>query len=159
MAAAVAASMDPCPSGPSIGSDTTNIEVALGSIAGKKITMLGISFKPDSDDLRDSPALEISQRLAALGAKVVVHDQIALEALKTRDASLEVEQDLIEALRGAELVIPGTEWRDYKALDPKMAAEVVAVKTVIDGRNVLDVAEWQQAGFKVLALGRNIVNG
>lgn len=131
----------------------------LGSVAGKKVAMLGISFKPDSDDLRDSPALEISQRLVALGAKVVVHDPIALEALKTRDASLESEQDLIEALRGADLVILGTEWKDYKALDPKKAAAVVAAKTVIDGRNVLDVAGWQRAGFKVLALGRNIVNG
>ena len=131
----------------------------LGNVAGKKITMLGISFKPDSDDLRDSPALEISQRLVVNGAHVVVHDPVALAALKTRDGSLEVNEDVFEALAGADLVILGTEWRDYKELDPKRVAGLVKVKTVIDGRNVLDVASWQAAGFRVLALGRNILNG
>ena len=131
----------------------------LGELANKKITMLGISFKPDSDDLRDSPALEISQRLVVLGAQVVVHDPVALDALKTRDASLETEADVFETLKDADLVILGTEWRDYKELDPKRVAELVKVRTVIDGRNVLDVAKWQAAGFRVLALGRNIVNG
>ena len=131
----------------------------LEGLANKKVTMLGISFKPDSDDLRDSPALEISQRLVALSARVVVHDPVALDALKTRDASLETEADVFEALKDADLVILGTEWRDYKELDPRRAAEVVKVRTVIDGRNVLDVAKWQAAGFRVLALGRNIVNG
>ena len=131
----------------------------LGELANKKVTMLGISFKPDSDDLRDSPALEISQTLVALGARVVVHDPVALDALKTRDASLETEADVFEALRDADLMILGTEWRDYKELDPKRVAELVKVRTVIDGRNVLDVAKWQAAGFTVLALGRNIVNG
>jgi UDPglucose 6-dehydrogenase len=130
----------------------------LVDLKGKKITMLGISFKPDSDDLRDSPALEISQRLVALGARVVVHDPIALGALATRDGSLETEADLMTALKDAELVILGTEWTEYRALDPVEAARVVAVKSVIDGRNVLDVAAWQAAGFKVQALGRNIVN-
>ena len=62
-------------------------------------------------------------------------------------------------LRGADLVILGTEWRDYKELDPQRVAGFVSVKTVIDGRNVLDVASWQAAGFRVLALGRNILNG
>jgi UDPglucose 6-dehydrogenase len=130
----------------------------LVDLKGKKITMLGISFKPDSDDLRDSPALEISQRLVALGARVVVHDPIALGALATRDGSLETEADLMTALKDAELVILGTEWTEYRALDPVEAARVVATKSVIDGRNVLDVAAWQAAGFKVQALGRNIVN-
>ncbi|MDP5025984.1 MAG: UDP-glucose 6-dehydrogenase, partial [Aquiluna sp.] len=131
----------------------------LGELANKKITMLGVSFKPDSDDLRDSPALEISQRLVALSARVVVHDPVALDALKTRDASLETEADVFEALKDADLVILGTEWRDYKELDPRRVAQLVKVRTVIDGRNVLDVAKWQAAGFRVLALGRNIVNG
>jgi UDPglucose 6-dehydrogenase len=130
----------------------------LKDFANKKITILGISFKPDSDDLRDSPALEISQRLVAQGAKVVVHDPVALAALKTRDASLESAADVFDALEDADLVILGTEWREYKELDPVAVAQKVKVRTVIDGRNVLDVAKWQSAGFRVLALGRNIVN-
>ena len=130
----------------------------LRDLANKKITVLGISFKPDSDDLRDSPALEISQRLAAHGAKVVVHDPVALGALKNKDGSLERAADVFDALTDADLVILGTEWREYKELDPVKVAEKVRVRTVIDGRNVLDVAKWQSAGFRVLALGRNIVN-
>jgi UDPglucose 6-dehydrogenase len=133
-------------------------QTELGTVVGKKITMLGVSFKPDSDDLRDSPALEISQRLQALGAKVLVHDPVALHALKTRDASLETEADLLAAVTGAELLILGTEWKEYRELDPEVIAKLVKVKTVIDGRNVLDVAAWQKAGFRVIALGRNIVN-
>ena len=130
----------------------------LGEVRSKKVTMLGVSFKPDSDDLRDSPALDISQRLQELGAAVVVHDPVSIAALKLRDASLTGEQDLMAALEGAELVILGTEWREYKELDPAEVAKVVATKTVIDGRNVLNVEKWQAAGFKVIALGRNIVN-
>lgn len=131
----------------------------LGEVAGKRVTMLGISFKPDSDDLRDSPALEISQRLAALGAVVTVHDPVSLDALTSRSPELQREGDLIEAVREADLVILGTEWKQYREVDPELLASVVANKTVIDGRNVLDVASWQNAGWKVIALGRNIVNG
>ena len=131
----------------------------LGAVAGKRVTMLGISFKPDSDDLRDSPALEISQRLAGLGAVVTVHDPVSLDALASRSPELQREGDLIEAVREADLIILGTEWKQYREVDPALLASVVSIKTVIDGRNVLDVASWQNAGWKVIALGRNIKNG
>jgi UDPglucose 6-dehydrogenase len=131
----------------------------LGSLTGKAITMLGISFKPDSDDLRDSPALEISQRLTALGAKVTVHDPVSLTPLATRSPELYREQDLLQAASGAELVILGTEWKQYREIDPVEFGKVVATKTIIDGRNVLDVAKWQDAGWRVIALGRNVHNG
>jgi UDPglucose 6-dehydrogenase len=131
----------------------------LGSLAGKAITMLGISFKPDSDDLRDSPALEISQRLTALGAKVTVHDPVSLTPLATRSPELYCEEDLTLAATGAELVILGTEWKMYRESDPVALGKVVATKTIIDGRNVLDVAKWQAAGWRVIALGRNVHNG
>ena len=130
----------------------------LGELGGKKIAVLGISFKPDSDDLRDSPALEIAQRLKALGAKVVVHDPVAVPALSQRDPELSATEDLGACLEGAELVILGTEWLEYRELDPNKAAELVAQKVIIDGRNVLKVNLWQQAGFKVIALGRNVQN-
>lgn len=130
----------------------------LGTLKDRKVTVLGISFKPDSDDLRDSPALEIAQRLMSAGAKIIVHDPVSLPALLIKDQSLSATEDLNQALTGAELVILGTEWREYKDLDPEVAASLVATKTVIDGRNVLDVSRWQQAGFRFLALGRNIEN-
>ena len=131
----------------------------LGSLTDKKVTMLGISFKPDSDDLRDSPALEISQRLTALGAVVTVHDPVSLVALATRSPELLREEDLTEAARGADLVILGTEWKQYREIDPAALASLVATKTIIDGRNVLDVAAWQSAGWRVIALGRNVHHG
>ena len=131
----------------------------LGDVAGKKITMLGVSFKPDSDDLRDSPALEISQRLQALGALVTVHDPVSLTALATRSPELGREPDLLVACKDADLLILGTEWQEYRQLDPNEVAGLVATKTIIDGRNVLAVAAWQKAGFRVIALGRNIHNG
>lgn len=130
----------------------------LGTLKDRKVTVLGISFKPDSDDLRDSPALEIAQRLMSAGAKIIVHDPVSVPALLIKDQSLSATEDLNQALTGAELVILGTEWREYKDLDPEVAASLVATKTVIDGRNVLDVSRWQQAGFRFLALGRNIEN-
>ena len=131
----------------------------LGSLSGKAVTMLGISFKPDSDDLRDSPALEISQRLTALGAKVTVHDPVSLIPLATRSPELYREEDLLKAATGADLVILGTEWKQYREIDPVEFGKVVATKTIIDGRNVLDVPKWQAAGWRVIALGRNVHNG
>lgn len=131
----------------------------LKDLAEKKIAVLGISFKPDSDDLRDSPALEIAQRLSGLGAKVMVHDPVSVAALRQKDPSLLATEDLSEVLTDADLVILGTEWRQYRELDPQVIANLVAQRLIIDGRNVLDVNAWQAAGFKVIALGRNIDNG
>jgi UDPglucose 6-dehydrogenase len=131
----------------------------LGSLSSKAVTMLGISFKPDSDDLRDSPALEISQRLTALGAKVTVHDPVSLIPLATRSPELYREEDLLKAATDADLVILGTEWKQYREIDPVEFGRVVATKTVIDGRNVLDVPKWQAAGWRIIALGRNVHNG
>jgi UDPglucose 6-dehydrogenase len=127
----------------------------LGSVSSKKILVLGISFKPDSDDLRDSPSLEIARKLADLGASVTVHDPVALPALKD-NSGLTVESDLLKAAKDAELVILGTEWKEYRELDPSVLD--VKSKIVIDGRNALDVGKWQSAGWKVIALGRNIKN-
>ena len=128
----------------------------LGTLSGKSITVLGVSFKPDSDDLRESPALEIARALAKQGAKVTVTDPKALSHLS--DQALTKEADPLTALSGAELVILGTEWDEYKKLDPALARAKVKTATVIDGRNVLDVNSWQAAGWKVIALGRSIVN-
>jgi UDPglucose 6-dehydrogenase len=127
----------------------------LGELTDKKILVLGISFKPDSDDLRDSPALEIARRLADAGARVTIHDPIALAALSD-SGKLHAESDLELAAKDVDLVILGTEWKQYRDLDP--AKLQVKNKLVIDGRNALDAGRWQSAGWKVIALGRNIQN-
>jgi len=133
-------------------------EQEMGGLKDRRILMLGLSFKPDSDDMRDSPALDIALRLAQAGAKVTVHDPVALNALGEKHPELIREQDLSAAARDQELVILGTEWSEYKAIEPKAFGHLVANKLIIDGRNVLNVAAWQAAGWRLIALGRNVHN-
>ena len=126
----------------------------LGDLKDKNITVLGIAFKPNSDDLRDSPALEIARELSRQGARVTVTDPKALAQLS--EPGLKTEAGTMAALSDAELVILGTEWDEYRKLDPATVGELVSSKTIVDGRNVLDVAAWQAAGWKLVALGRNV---
>ena len=133
-------------------------EQELGGLKDRRILMLGLSFKPDSDDMRDSPALDIALRLANAGAKVTVHDPVSLAALGDKHPELIREQDLSAAAKEQELVILGTEWSEYKEIEPAAFGELVANKLIIDGRNVLDVTSWQAAGWRLIALGRNVHN-
>lgn len=128
----------------------------LGELSGKRILMLGAAFKPDSDDLRDSPALAVASMLSELGAEVVIHDPMALAGVTGAEPKLIPMEDLMEAAKAAELVILGTEWKLYRELDPAKLATLVANKTVIDGRNALPYHLWQAAGWRVIALGRNL---
>ena len=128
----------------------------LGALENKRVLVLGVSFKPDSDDLRDSPALDVALRLSSLGAEVRVHDPKALGALGDRHPELLRAQNISSGLKGCDLVILGTEWEEYRELDPPAAAELVANKVIIDARNVLEVEAWQAAGWKLIALGRNV---
>ncbi|MDA8549362.1 UDP-glucose/GDP-mannose dehydrogenase family protein [Aquiluna sp.] len=130
----------------------------LGELKNKKVLMLGLSFKPDSDDMRDSPALDIALQLDQAGAQVTVHDPVALGELGDKHPALIREQILSAAAKGQDLVILGTEWSEYRALDPTAFGKLVANKLIIDGRNVLDVAAWQAAGWRLIALGRNVHN-
>jgi UDPglucose 6-dehydrogenase len=128
----------------------------LGELQGKRILMLGAAFKPDSDDLRDSPALAIALKLQEQGADVVITDPMGLEGVVANHPQLKAVEDVMEAASGSELVILGTEWKVYRELDAKKLAAVVSNKTVIDGRNALPYRAWQEAGWKVIALGRNL---
>jgi UDPglucose 6-dehydrogenase len=129
----------------------------LGNLSNKKVLVLGAAFKPDSDDVRDSPALEIALLIKKTGAQAIVHDPIALEGVHKKHPELTTEQDLLKAFEGVDAVVLATEWKEYRSFDPS-TIQGIANKLVIDGRNVLDVAKWQQAGFKVLALGKTIKN-
>lgn len=128
----------------------------LGELAGKKILMLGAAFKPDSDDLRDSPALDIAVMLHEAGADVTVHDPMSLHGVQAKHPQLKTAENLQAAVPGAELLVLGTEWREYRELDPVALGSLVAKKLIIDGRNTLDVAKWQSAGWRLIALGRNV---
>ena len=126
----------------------------LGGVAGRRITVLGAAFKPDSDDVRDSPALDVADRLMRAGARVTVTDPQALTNAAQRVPGLAVAAETSSALRGAELTLLLTEWREYRDLDPVRAAGLVASPRIIDGRSVLDPRRWAEAGWELRALGR-----
>ena len=129
-------------------------EAVGGSLAGRRIAVLGIAFKPNSDDIRDSPSLDICERLAAEGAVISVHDPVAMpNAARTRP-DLRYAATVSKAAEDADLVLHLTEWADYRAIDPAALATVVAQRAVIDARCALDVGGWQAAGWSVRVLGR-----
>ncbi len=123
-------------------------------LTGKKITVLGAAFKPDSDDVRDSPALDIAVQIAAAGALVTIHDPKAIEPAKKRFPALGFEENVESALKGADLVLHLTEWKQYRELDPVKVKSLVSSSIIIDGRNALDRETWIAAGWKFRALGR-----
>ena len=125
------------------------------NLSGKKIAVLGAAFKPDSDDVRDSPALDIAVQIAAAGATVTIHDPKAIEPAKKRFPTLNYSENIEEALSGADLVLHLTEWKVYRELDPAKMKSLVASPIIIDGRNALDREAWIAAGWKFRALGRS----
>lgn len=138
---------------------TRVIELAreeLGSLTGRRVVMLGAAFKPETDDVRDSPAMAVAEQFWAAGANVVIHDPKALENVRRMYPHLETNESLFEAMDGAELVVLATEWREYREANPMKLAALVNNRLVIDGRNALDVGNWQDANWQVLALGRNL---
>ena len=120
-----------------------------------KIAVLGAAFKPDSDDVRDSPALDIAAQLQAAGASVVVHDPKAIENARKRFPKLGFSASVQECVKDSDLILHLTEWREYRELDPKALASLVKKKIVIDGRNALDRDKWRSAGWQFHALGRS----
>ena len=131
-------------------------EAFNGSLLGHRVTVLGCAFKPNSDDVRDSPALAVAGSLSLAGAAVSVYDPEGMDNAKKVFPTLDYAADADDALREAGLVILATEWKQFKELDPQQAGQLVDKKHIIDGRNVLSVADWQQAGWKVEALGRTL---
>jgi len=129
-------------------------ELLGGDVAGRRVTVLGLAFKPDSDDVRDSPALDIAGRLLAAGADVRATDPHAIETSRRVHPELDYRDQLADAVEGAELVILLTEWKQYRELVPADLAGAVAAARIIDGRNVLDPAAWRSAGWDYRALGR-----
>lgn len=125
-----------------------------GQLEHKNIAILGAAFKPDSDDVRDSPALHIAHELADAGANVRVHDPVAIPALRGKNDDLVLCESIDEVLTDADIVLHLTEWRDYREIDPAHAASLVRSKVVIDGRNVLDLKSWSTAGWSVTYLGK-----
>ncbi len=119
-----------------------------------KIAILGATFKPDSDDVRDSPALDIAAQLQAAGATIVVHDPKGIEPARKRFPHLDYAERVTDCVKGADAILHLTEWKEYRELDPAVIGQLVKSKFLIDGRNALDREKWRAAGWRVHALGR-----
>jgi UDPglucose 6-dehydrogenase len=124
-------------------------------LQGKKIAVLGAAFKPDSDDVRDSPALDIAAQIHAAGAEVCVHDPKAIEPARRRFPALQFESEIERCIANSDAILHLTEWKIYREIDPVSLKNKVRTPIIIDGRNALDRERWVQAGWKFRALGRS----
>lgn len=124
-----------------------------GSLLGANIAVLGAAFKPESDDVRDSPALNVAGQLQLNGAAVNVYDPKALDNAQRLFPTLNYAVSVEEACERADAVLVLTEWRQFVDMDPDDLADRVRARVIVDGRNCLDVARWQRAGWRVYRLG------
>ncbi|GGP94127.1 UDP-glucose dehydrogenase family protein [Streptosporangium pseudovulgare] len=129
-------------------------ELAGGSFRGCSLTVLGAAFKPNSDDIRDSPALDVAVKISEQGGRVTVYDPVAQENARRAHPHLSYGESALEAARGAHVVLLLTEWREFIELDPEALGSVVASRKMVDGRNALDAEVWRNAGWHYRALGR-----
>ncbi|GHB85282.1 MULTISPECIES: UDP-glucose dehydrogenase family protein [Streptomyces] len=125
-----------------------------GSFLGKRIAVLGATFKPDSDDVRDSPALNVAGQIHLQGGQVTVYDPKGMDNARRLFPTLAYAETAAEAVRGAHAVLHLTEWSEFRELDPAALGESVTDRVVLDGRNALDPAVWRAAGWTYRAMGR-----
>ncbi|WP_089510035.1 UDP-glucose/GDP-mannose dehydrogenase family protein [Streptomyces sp. NBS 14/10] len=130
-----------------------------GSFSGKRVTVWGAAFKPDSDDVRDSPALFVAESIQSEGGKVVVYDPKANDNARKEHPNLQYAQDAIEAAENAHVLLHATEWKEFREIDPNVVGEIVDVRRVIDGRGTLDPESWRAAGWEYFAPGKPTSTG
>lgn len=137
---------------------TNVVELALdlcgGDLLGKRVTVLGASFKPLTDDVRESPALDVARLCRALGARVTVHDPVGIDNAMREHPQLRYEQDVQRAARDADVVLHLTDWAEYRELDPVALGRTVRSKRIVDARHGLDPEVWSRAGWSYRAWGR-----
>lgn len=138
---------------PTGGASTAPQKITARVLNQARITMLGVTFKPNSDDVRDSPALDVANRLFTAGAEVAIYDPKGNPNAAARFPRLSYVDSLEDALIGTDLVILLTEWDEFRAMDPVRVAKLVRRRNIIDGRNVLEPEPWRNAGFTHAALG------
>ena len=130
------------------------LELAGGSLEGRTVGVLGCSFKPNSDDIRDSPALDVAGTVHGLGARVTVYDPAAMDRARQVHPELEYANSLPDVAADADVLLLLTEWREFVEADPEVLGKVVAQRNIADGRSVLDADRWRAAGWRYRALGR-----
>ncbi|MFI9720687.1 UDP-glucose dehydrogenase family protein [Streptomyces sp. NPDC052396] len=125
-----------------------------GGFLGRRVAVLGATFKPDSDDVRDSPALNVAGQIHLQGGQVTVYDPKGMGNAREVFPTLAYAPTALDACRGAHVVLHLTEWAEFRALDPAALGAVVAERRILDGRNALDAAAWRGAGWSFRAMGR-----
>jgi UDPglucose 6-dehydrogenase len=130
------------------------LELAGGSLEGRAVGVLGCSFKPNSDDIRDSPALDVASTVHGMGARVTVYDPAAMDRARQVHPELEYAGSMLQAAADAEVLLLLTEWREFVEADPEMLGKIVARRNIADGRSALDADRWRAAGWRYRALGR-----
>jgi UDPglucose 6-dehydrogenase len=128
-------------------------ELAGGSFTGRNVAVLGAAFKPGTDDVRDSPALNVARMIQSEGAVVRVHDPRATYNARQAWPALDYVEEAVKACEAADVVLHLTEWAEYRELDPLELASVVRTPCLLDGRNVLPLSQWRAAGWTVRSLG------
>ncbi|MFE9612695.1 UDP-glucose dehydrogenase family protein [Streptomyces sp. NPDC006012] len=129
-------------------------EAVGGSFLGTRVAVLGAAFKPDSDDVRDSPALNVAGQIHLQGGQVTVYDPKGMDNARRLFPTLGYADSALEAVRGADVVLHLTEWREFRELDPAALGEVASTRLLLDGRNALDPQVWRQADWTYRAMGR-----
>ncbi len=129
-------------------------ELAGGSFRGCTVAVLGAAFKPNSDDIRDSPALDVAVKISEQGGRVTVYDPVAQENARKAHPGLSYGASALDAAKNAHVVLLLTEWQEFIAMDPEELGAVVASRKIVDGRNALDAETWRAAGWHYRALGR-----
>lgn len=130
------------------------VDLLDGQPYGKTVAVLGLAFKPHSDDVRDSPSLDVAVQLNGLGARVRATDPQAIANARALHPQLDYRESFEETITGADVVVLVTEWDEYRYLDPETVGELVASRNVVDGRNSYDPARWRAAGWTYRGLGR-----
>ncbi|WP_067490651.1 UDP-glucose dehydrogenase family protein [Actinomadura hibisca] len=130
-------------------------ELLGGQISGARIACWGAAFKPNSDDIRDAPALDVARTMHGLGGHVRVYDPAALDNARRAFPELRYGESALDVAQDADVVVLLTEWADFREIDPDALAQVVRTKRIVDGRHVLDAKQWRDAGWEYRALGRS----
>ena len=125
-----------------------------GGFLGRRVAVLGAAFKPNSDDVRDSPALNVAGQIQLQGAQVTVYDPKAMDNARKMFPALSFADSVLDAVTGAHVVLHLTEWQEFREMDPDALGALVAERSILDGRNVLDPQRWRDAGWTYRALGR-----
>lgn len=134
-------------------------ELVGGALADKNVAVLGAAFKPETDDVRDSPALSVATTVRAEGAAVRVHDPKAIENARLAAPDLDYADNVTKACEGADVVLHLTEWQEYRELDPVGLRSVVRSPQIVDARNVLPLRHWQAGGWTVRSMGAAVPGG